>query len=225
MTIKEIHDFIDLLAGHDQADYFNPGQKDAALDRASMWLFNRLLPDFAKTAEIDAALKPFKDQVSFSTDSDGVYNLAANKNYLRLLLMQVSVVNELTSLPETFAVEFPKEDELASRLNSKLDPPLNTAPVGEEKYIDAEKRMGGFKLWPEQVHAGTIRFFRRPAKPVFDYEMDGRNVVWNEGASTNLEWSEPYLNEVVLKACVFLGINVTSELLMKAGVDLPALKV
>ena len=108
-----------------------------------------------------------------------------------------------------------REDELPARRNSQLLAPSATRPIG------IERASGSFKLYPEQVHAGTLRFFRRPAAPVFSYTQSGREIVYDVNTSTQLEWTEPYVNKVVLKALMFMGVNLDNPMLQQLGLALP----
>lgn len=214
MTIKEIHDLFNLLADKEAGAYFPPGDIDKFLDRGQIWLFNEYLPLYAESAEIDAALTPFKDKVDYSTNSSGAYTIASNRNYVRLRSINVSVVHS-TYGTQRHDVKIMKDDELANRLKSQLLAPSASNPVGEEVGT------GSFIIYPAATHAGTIRFFRRPAAPVFGYTQVGRVITYNSGTSTQLEWTEPYQNKVVLRALHLAGINLNDQQLQQAGIMLP----
>lgn len=205
---------MDLICDKEQIGYFTPGEKDKFLDRASLWQFNDYRKTYAENIEAYEALAPFKDELDYTTSSQGVYTVAGNRNYVQLRAMDVSVVDPDYGA-RRFDVDFPKEDELAERKKSQLIPPSATAPIGEE--IAA----GSFRLYPAQVHAGTLRFFRRPAVPVFGFTQSGRVITYDSGTSTQLEWTEPYVNGVIFKAIQFMGINLDNKMLQEVGMLLP----
>jgi hypothetical protein len=224
MTIQEIHDFIDLVTDKDQTGYFTHEEKDSVLDRASMWWFNKWSPVYAESAEAFEALSPFKTKLDYETDSGGVYTVSADQKYMRVTGMDVSVLDEGSEVARRWPVEFLREDEIASRLNSQLLAPSNILPIAEKRAIKSGT-VGlfthEFSLYPAQVHAGTLRFLRRPAKPVFSYTQDGEEITYSAEGSTQLEWTEPYINKVIAKALQFLGISLKNPILEQAGITLP----
>lgn len=219
MNISEIHLFIATVLDQEQAGYFTPATIDEALDRSSMWHFNDYKKRYASDVDAYEALAPFKNSIDYSTSSIGVYAVPGANNYLQLLSMDVSVMDAGLGSARRWPVEIVKEDEVAQRRNSQMLPVSATKPIG------VETASGTFKLYPEQVHAGTIRFLRRPAKPVFAYTQVGRVITYDSGNSTQLEWTEPYLNQVIFKAIQFLGINLGSEQLQKAAMMLQGANV
>lgn len=215
MDLQEIHNLIDDLADKDQLGYFSPEEKDRYLDRGSLWLFNDFKRQYAQGIDVYEALAPFKTELDYTTSGQGVYTVATNQNYVQLLGMDVSVVDAGTGQPRRWPVDIIREDELPARRNSQLLAPSSTRPIG------IERASGSFKLYPEQVHAGTMRFFRRPVAPVFSYTQSGREIVYDVNTSTQLEWTEPYVNKVVLKALMFMGINLDNAMLQQVGLALP----
>lgn len=222
MTIEEVHKEIDQIIDKDAGAYFPPAVKDAALDRASMWLFNKYRKEYATNIDAYEAMAPFKKKVDYTTNGSGVINIntpAGDQLYVQLLSMDVSVVDADTGQPRRWPVEILKDDEIASRRNSQLLPPSATEPIAEETA------RGAFILYPAQVHAGTARYFKRPAVPVFGYNQVGRVITYDPGTSTQLEWTEPYLSKVIWLSVYYLGVNLDSEMLRKAGLETVGLDV
>lgn len=215
MDLQEIHNLMDDLADKDQLGYFSPEEKDRYLDRGSLWLFNDFKRQYAQGIDVYEALAPFKTELDYTTSGLGVYAVASNQNYVQLLGMDVSVVDAGTGQPRRWPVDIIREDELPARRNSQLLAPSATRPIG------IQRASGSFKLYPEQVHAGTLRFFRRPAAPVFSYTQNGREIVYDVNTSTQLEWTEPYVNKVVFKALMFMGVNLDNQMLQQVGLALP----
>ena len=212
MTLQEIHSFIDKLIDKEIGEV-SPADKDVALDRASMWQFNEYKKDYGTTAEATEALDPFYVSLSYATDGSGLYTVPGGQNFLHLLGMDVSVT-EAGHGVRIWPVEILKANK-TSRLNSQLLAPSATEPVAEKTGPTS------FKMYPAQLHAGTIRFLRRPAKPVYGYTRTGRQITYNSGTSTQLEWTEPYINKVIARALFFLGVNLDNNVLQQLGVTMP----
>lgn len=211
MTLLEIHDFIDLITAQERGGFNTYAEKDAALDRASLTLFEAYRKRYAKDIEAKEALSPFRVRYDYTTSGTGEITLSSGQNFVHLLSMDV-MVND-PDAPSGFdanrryPVSFPNEDELADRLNSQTKQPTRTAPVADIVGV------GWYDLYPAVVHSGTIYFLKRPVKPVFNYTQVGRVITYNAVTSVQLEWTEPYLNNVIFLALRFLGINLNSEVL------------
>lgn len=215
MTIQEIHNLFNLLTDKEGGAYFPPASIDTFLDRSQMMWFNKWRPMYAESIEAQDALAPFKVVLDYTTSSSGVYAIPGNQNYISLLSMDVSVMDDVISTARRWPVKFPKEDELASRRNSQLLAPSATAPIAEVTAT------GSFTLWPTQVHAGTVRFFKRPPAPVFGYNQVGRVITYDSGTSTQLGWTEQYQNKIILSAIQLAGLPLDDQILQQAGIMLP----
>ena len=213
MNISEIHDFIDLITSQERGGFNTPAEKDAALDRASITLFEFYRPKYAKDIVAKEALSPFRVLYPFVTDGQGRITLTSGQNFVSLLAMEVEVYDPDTASSynpiRTYDVEFPNEDELAERKNSHINPPKTIAPIADTLGV------GWYNLWPQQVHSGNMYFLKRPAKPVFGYTQSGRVITYVSATSTQLEWTEPYLNTVIFLALRYLFINLDNEVLVE----------
>jgi hypothetical protein len=213
MNISEIHDFIDLITSQERGGFNTPAEKDAALDRANLTLFEYYRPIYATSIEAKEALSPFRVKYDYTTSGQGQITLTSGQEFVRLLSMDVMVSDSTTpsgyNSDRRYPVEFVNEDELANRLNSQNKQPTATAPVADTLGI------GWYDLYPEQVHSGTMYFLKRPQKPIFAYTQSGRQIVYNAAASQQLLWTEPYLNSVIFLAIRLLGVNLDSEMLNK----------
>jgi hypothetical protein len=211
MNISEIHDFIDLITAQERGGFNTAAEKDESLDRASMTAFEVYRKQYATSIEAKEALSPFRVRYDYTTSGTGEITLSSGQNFVHLLSMDV-MVND-PDAPSGFdpdrryPVSFPNEDELADRLNSQIKQPTRTAPIADILGI------GWYDLYPAVVHAGTIYFLKRPAKPVFGYTQVGRVITYDPLTSTQLEWTEPYLNSVIFLALRYLGINLNNEYL------------
>ena len=211
MNISEIHDFIDLITSKERGGFNTPAEKDAALDRASLTLFEFYRPKYAKNIEAKEALSPFRRKYDYTTNGTGEISISSGFEFAHLLAMDVMVNDPDTPSgfddDRRYDVEFPNEDELAQRRNSQTNPPTRTAPIADIVNI------GWYNLYPAVVHSGTIYYLIRPQKPVYGYSQTGRAITYNPATSTQLQWTEPYQNLVIFLALRFLGINLNNEYL------------
>lgn len=212
MNISEIHDFIDLMTSQERGGFSTPAEIDSALDRASMSYFSFYRPKYAKDITAKEALSPFRVKYPFTTDGQGRITLTAGQLFISLLAMEVEVYDPDTASSynptRTYDVQFPNEDELAERKNSHIDPPKTTAPIADIVGV------GWYNLYPQQVHSGNVYFMKRPAVPLFSYSQVGRVITYLPNSSVQLEWTEPYLNDVIFLALRYLGINLDNDKLV-----------
>ena len=104
-----------------------------------------------------------------------------------------------------YPVKMTNEDERSNKLNSQIDPPLPTAPLGE---IVAPRTV---RLYPaNNNYIGSISYMRRPKKPVYGYSIvGGRNIVYDPINSVQLEWRDTDINMILVKALLSVGINLS----------------
>lgn len=212
MNISEIHDFIDEITSKERGGFNTPAEKDRALGRASMTIFEYYRKGYAVSIEAKEALSPFRRKYDYTTNGTGEISISTGFDFVHLLAMDV-----MRNDPDTpsgfdadrrYDVTFPNEDELAKRKNSQTNPPTRTAPIADIVGI------GWYNLFPQVVHAGTIYYLKQPSTPVFGYTQVGRVITYVPGTSTQLEWSEPYLNSVIFLAIRYLGVNLSNEYLV-----------
>jgi hypothetical protein len=211
MTILKIQDFIDEITAQERGGFNTYAEKDAALDRANMTMFSFYRKIYATSIQAKEALSPFRVRYDYVTDGSGQITLSSGQQFVTLLSMDVTL-NDPSSPSgfdpnRRFPVMFPNEDELADRRNSQTKQPTRTSPIADIVGV------GWYNLYPQVVHAGTIYFLKRPAQPVFSYTQVGRDITYDPLTSTDLEWTEPYLNDVIFLALRFLGINLNNEYL------------
>lgn len=209
MTIQEIHNFILLLLNKHNTGYVTPDEIDSVLDRAQMWYFNKLVGNveeyqpgrpvprvaYGMTATIHDHLAPFKGNSTSASDSSGVVSLPADYMYL------ISVRKNNSPVPVI------SEDELGVRLESYIFAPSSSEPVA---LISGK---GQVQLYPKETHSTlSIDYLSRPDKPVFGYSQSGRTITYNSGSSTQMEWNEPALNAIIMRAVQYLGVNLEDQL-------------
>lgn len=211
MNISEIHDFIDIITSKERSGFNTPAEKDSALDRASLSLFEFYKKVYSTSIEAKEALSPFRRTYNYTTNGTGEISISTGFEFAHLLAMDV-MVNDPNTLSGFDAnrrhdVTFPAEDELARRRNSQTNPPTRTAPIADIVNI------AWYNLYPQVVHAGTIYYLKMPTKPVYGYTQSGDNITYNPATSVQLEWTEPWLNILIFLALRFLGINLNNEIL------------
>jgi len=208
MDLHDIHIRLLFLANKER-NYWPPEEIDAKLHLAQMWKFNDALPNYAKDQAAQEALAPFKIRYTFTTTNTtgGLIDFSISTDeseYLHFLGMYTQFVNAQTGFVDYNQVEIVGEDEIGNRLKSQL------VPLSKEMPVVMVTGIGKYQLYPKIPNSGYAHYLKKPVAPKYVYSMEGRTVNYNKSNSTQLEWSETCINEIIIKALQFLGININN---------------
>lgn len=206
MDLQQAFDFLQFWINKKTGAWYTIAELELVIDRGQMSLYNDLKPIYAKSQLVKEQLSPFRASYNFTPSNtiSGYIVIPSNSNYLDMLDIQIQY--QISNTIVYAGVSIINEDERAIRLNSQIDPVTATSPIAE---IIAPRY---FKMWPQTGYTGTITYLRRPVAPVFAYTLiSNRVVVYNQAASTQLEWRETDVNAVLLKALSSIGINLTDQ--------------
>lgn len=205
MTLEDTCNFLLFIINKVSGAWYGPAELCSILDRGQMSLYSDLQPKYSTSEHLKDALAPFRATYDFNSSNtiSGVIVIPSNSNFLNLLDIQIQF--QISNRTIYWSVPIVNEDEKSAALNSQVDPVTITSPIGE---VLAPRF---YRLYPTSGYTGTVTYFRRPLKPVFVYTtISQRVIVFDEANSTNLEWSEEWINQVVLKSLLTLGINLTA---------------
>ncbi len=167
------------------------------LDNAQLEAVEEWFSTYGTTQIIHDAIRKLRVQKSFTSDSTGLVTFDAD--YLHLIggayTVSGSTINN---------VRFLNEDELALALKSQLRLVSTSNPIA----IDASV---GFRLYPAATQSGFYNYLRRPATPVLGFTQSGRNITYDPNTSTQLEFTDVYINNIISRALKFWGINMAEQ--------------
>lgn len=205
MNLQEAYNFLNFWINKYTGAWYSPEELDDITDRGQISYYSDLQPKYATSQRVKDILSPFRNSYPFTTidTPNGVITIPTNLNYLDLLDCYITI-RVSGVIVQYFPIEMVNEDERIYRLNSQIDPVTITSPFGE--FIGK----GIIQLWPQQPNEGVVNFLRRPVKPNFVYTViSGRVIVYNNAASTQLEWRETDQNAILLKTLSSMGINLS----------------
>jgi len=215
MDLKVIHDTILYFLNKEQNGFVTHEEIDLVLDKAQMVLFNQYhtnpktpanpaMINYGESQRIDDALSVFKDKYTFGTvdTPGGVITLPAN--YQHLLGLFTTVYNATLLRNVYSGVQVLNEEELISRLESQV------IPVTPDDPIAIMNKQNKIQLFPESPATGGVYYLRRPAVPAFVYTQSGRTITYNQGGSTQLEWRDMDVMNVIVIALSYYGLNMSS---------------
>jgi len=196
MNINQMHQFIILLKNEGQGHYNSPEDIDIALNVGSRDKQNEEKKLFESTGVISDNLSNFKSLATV-TFIAGLGNKPTDYD-LRLAA--------LTS-DESEQVDIVPESEWTTRKNDPIDPPT------EERPICAIRDQ--IQIVPNTVTSMKLHYLRNPGIMTFGYNVTDDQIVYDSGTSTDCDWPESCHEDIVLRACVYLGVPLSDELLMK----------
>ncbi len=204
MNLNDFFNILNFWIGKELGAYYTVSQLEEITDAGQLAYYSDIKPKYATSTLIKEILSPFKRKYDFTPSStvSGYIVVPSNVNYLDLLDVQITYL--ISNRTIYYGVPMLNEDERAERLNSQIDPVTITSPIGE---MDIPRFI---RLYPLSGYTGTVTYFKRPVKPVYAYSVvSGRVIVYDDAASTQLEWRQTEYTQVALKALKSIGINVS----------------
>ena len=203
MDLQDVFNELNFYINKYTGSYYTPEEICEILDLGQMAVYSDYKPRYATSQLIKDALSPFRSVYNFTTQVSG-YVIVPDTTYLDLLDLQIYF--QISNRTVYYGVKMVNEDERADRLNSQTDPVTSTSPIGEQTAPRT------FRLYPASAYNGNVTYLRRPVKPVFAYTtISGRVIVYNQLASTQLEWRDTEIPIIIIKALASTGINLRAE--------------
>lgn len=196
-NINDIYNFLLYISKKERGAFLTVDQAMSAIDNAQMELFNFLFKDFRANQVLNDGLIEFKVQKQFTSNSSG--EVAFESNYL-YLLQGVFTITGSTINPVRFLSTY----ELPDALTSQLRPVALSSPIALEVA-------NGFQLYPQSTQTGFYTYLKRPTTPVLAYTTSGRTLTYDPNGSTQLDFSDAYVNNIISRSLKFIGINMSEQ--------------
>jgi hypothetical protein len=230
MNIKEAVDYLNFWIKKDRGSFFTIEESVNVIDLSQIAYFNDIIPRYATSQIIKDTLQPFKTTYSFNVgDTPNGLIVIDDPNYLDLLDCTINFNADGRTL--YYSIKMSNEDELGDRLNSQINPPLVTAPIAQMFTERTSNNPGNppspalpynanviynIQLYPKvNQYTGFLNYMRRPLKPVYAYNVVGRDIQYLPQQSIQLEWRTTDINAILLKALSSLGINLGDQEVMQ----------
>jgi hypothetical protein len=214
MNIKEAVDYLNFWIRKERGAFYTIDESVNIIDLAQNAYFNDIMPKYATSQIVKDTLQPFKETLAFSPTTTTNGRITINDiNYYDLLDCSISFIQD--GRDQFYSIKMTNEDEFADKLNSQINPPIPTAPVGQMFTTrDAlQNVLYQIQLYPRQnIYEGFIHYMRKPIKPVYAYNVvGGRVIVYDPANSVQLEWRSNDVNKILLKALLSIGINLSDQ--------------
>jgi hypothetical protein len=196
-NINDIYNQMLFIVRKERGVFVTVNEAMQTLDNAQLEATEEWFSTYGATQIIHDAIRKLRVQKSFTSDSTGLVTF--DSDYLHLIggayTVSGSTINN---------VRFLNEDELALALKSQLRVVSTSNPIA----IDASV---GFRLYPAATQSGFYNYLRRPATPVLGYTQSGRTITYDPNTSTQLEFTDVYINNIISRALKFWGINMAEQ--------------
>ena len=196
-SINDIYNFYRYIVRKERGVFVTIPQAMANLDAGQLDCFQEYFKLYGMDGTVHDALSPFRVYYMFTSDAAG--NVTYPSDYEHIVgdsyTVTGSTVNVITAV---------NDDEFVSALMSQLRPVSLMSPI----CID---RANGFQIYPSTLQIGFFTYLKRPATPVLDYTQSGRDITYVPAGSTQLEWTDAYINNIIAKALRYAGINMDEQ--------------
>lgn len=203
-NINDIYNLMVYIVRKERGNFPTVAEAMAALHAGQLSVYEKYFALYGANQTIHDAITLFKTTYPFTTDATGKATFPSD--YLHTLITYT------TSGSTMYKIKMVQEDELADAVNSALRPISVTKPLGRDiaivtnlsPYIIAT----GLQLYPQVAQTGILIYMRQPAYPVLGYTQVGRTITYNPFSSTQLEFTDIYIDEIIGAALGYLGINM-----------------
>jgi hypothetical protein len=196
-NLNDLYNFCLFIIRKERGSFISPAQFTANLDNGQLDAFNDYFDKYGVNQDVHDALDIFKVYQPFTSAADG--SVTYPSNYLHLLAGVFTVTGSTVN-----KVRFVQTDEYPDVITNQLRPVSLSRPIA----IDSSN---GFNLYPQSQQTGAYYYMRRPATPVYGFSQVGRVITYNPTTSTQLEWLDVYLNNIIAKTLRYFGIYMNED--------------
>ena len=196
-NLNEIYNFMVFIVRKERGVFVTIPEFESTLDNAQIEAVSDWFELYGTTQKIHDAIRKLRSQVQFTSTSDGQVDFASN--YLHMIGGAYTVTGSTIN-----SIRFVNEDEVALALKSQLRPVSTSLPIAKDTAT-------GFQIYPQVAQTGFYNYLRRPLKPVYGYTTSGRTITYDNATSTQLEFTDVYINNIISIALKFWGINMAEQ--------------
>lgn len=196
-SLNDLYNLYQYILRKQRGVYQSPSEFTSNLNMGQQDAYQEYFSLYGKDQIIHDALKPFKVYSQFTSNAQGMVTFPSNYKHLcsQPFTLYGSTVNYISFLTE---------DKYAKAIDNQARPVTNEYPIGFESSV-------GFSIYPQTTQIGAYWYLREPATPVYGYTQSGRTITYDSATSTQLEWDDLYLNNILAKALKYAGVNMDEK--------------
>lgn len=213
MTINEIYNAVKFFANKEQKGFVKPSEFNTLAQQAQLEVFNEKMDKIRKFKSAERTGTNYRASVEDPTDFlSEISNLLVDNtlgyNTSTNLFTRIDSDSYIEEIYYTNNSGKPTKVEIVSKHNvNKLLRSNLVAPSVD--YPVALLKRDGIEVFPTSITSGIkISFYRILSSPVFGYVASGDDYVYNLSTSNQFELPESTHNDIIIKICKYIGINL-----------------
>ena len=213
MTINEIYNAVKFFANKEQKGFVKPSEFNTLAQQAQLEVFNEKMDKIRKFKSAERTGTNYRASVEDPTDFlSEISNLLVDNtlgyNTSTNLFNRIGSDSYIEEIYYTNSSGKPTKVEIVSKHNiNKLLRSNLVAPSVD--YPVALLKSNGIEVFPTNITSGIkISFYRVVSSPVFGYVASGDDYVYNLATSSQFELPESTHNDIIIKICKYIGINL-----------------
>lgn len=212
VSIDHVKKYTEYLIRKSNSAFLSPEQFNLVINRGSINTFvNRVgnphqyqignpssQMSFQITQKITEDLKIFQENANLILDSKGRVNYPSNLAYT---IPGLSYVTSRKGKKLYASIEIVDKDKEGYRLSSSIVVPTKSDPIAifENTYI---------QVYPSGIMNIRFPYLRLPKLANWAYVLVNNRPEFNAQASTDLEWEDTVINDVIIQALMSIGISI-----------------
>lgn len=213
MTINEIYNAVKFFANKEQKGFVKPSEFNTLAQQAQLEVFNEKMDKIRKFKSAERTGTNYRASVEDPTDFlSEISNLLVDNtlgyNTSTNLFNRIGSDSYIEEIYYTNNSGKPTKVEIVSKHNiNKLLRSNLVAPSVD--YPVALLKSNGIEVFPTNITSGIkMSFYRVLSSPVFGYVASGDDYVYNLATSSQFELPESTHNDIIIKICKYIGINL-----------------
>ena len=208
-NINDIYELMRFIIKKERGQFISIQEAMETLDSCQLDIFENLFADYEKTQRIHDGLRPFRKVQQFVASITG--QVPFQDDYMHFTGNANTIVGSTL-----YKIKWTNDDEWADATRSQLRAPSSTMAIAKDLgKDDLVNNTGGFQIFPFAALSGQYDYLRRPATPVLAYTQTGRTITYDAGSSTQLEWTDIYINSIMFAALSYWGVDIDNDKLIQ----------
>jgi hypothetical protein len=206
MNINDIYKLVSYLVDKYQGTYLSPDDFNMAINMAQRQYLNFLTEETLETTGRGPGQQQFVTRGSLSGFlKESTLTISSQ---LATYPSDYYKISAMRTTNDDFLIRKVGADKLYAYINNPIDTPTLTEPI----YTEIGSN---FKFFPNTLTSAKIIYFKQPVDAAW-VPLTG-TLTYNPSASTQLEWPDNDLNDIIYRTIGIIGINLKDGDLVRAS--------
>jgi hypothetical protein len=205
MNINDIYKLVSYLVDKYQGTYLSPDDFNMAINMAQRQYLNFLTEETLETTGRGTG-QPFVTRGSLSGFlKESTLTISSQ---LATYPSDYYKISAMRTTNDDFSIRKVGADKVYAYVNNPIDAPTITEPI----YTEIGSNL---KFFPNTLTSAKIIYFKQPVDAA--WVPTTGTLTYNPSASTQLEWPENDLNDIIYRTIGIVGINLKDGDLVRAS--------